>query len=65
MSANYTQVGSILSVGPVAATRMACPDMAFENQGSAILRRPLTISGLGQRFTLSNDQGTIELVRAR
>ena len=65
MSANYTQVGSILSVGPIAATRMACPDMAFENQGSAILRRPLTISGLGPRITLSNDQGTIVLVRAR
>jgi heat shock protein HslJ len=65
MSANYTQSGSILSVGPIAATRMACPDMAFESQGSRILQRPVTISGLGQRITLSNDGGTIELVRAR
>jgi len=65
MSGNYTQAGSILSVGAIAATRMACPDMAFENQGSSILARPLTISGLGQRITLSNDRGTIELVQAR
>lgn len=65
MSASYTQVGSILSVGPIAATRMACPDMAFENQGASILRQPLTISGIGARITLSNDRGAIELVRAR
>ena len=65
MSAGYTQAGSILSVGALAATRMACPDMAFENQGSQILRQPLTVSGLGERITLSNDRGTIELVRAR
>lgn len=65
MSARYTQVGSILSLGPVAATRMACPDMGFENQASRILRQPLTISGLGGRITLSNELGTIELVEAR
>ena len=65
MSANYTQVGSIVSIGPIAATRMACPDMAFENQGSRILQQPLTISGLGGRITLSNDRGSIELVQAR
>ena len=65
MSGNYTQAGSILSVGVLAATRMACPDMGFENQGSMILQHPLTISGIGERITLSNDRGTIELVRAR
>ena len=65
LGASYTQAGSIVSVGPVAATRMACPDMSFENQGSRILERPLTISGIGERITLSNDRGTIELVRAR
>jgi heat shock protein HslJ len=65
LSASYAQAGSILSVGAIAATRMACPDMAFENQGSRILQRPLTISGFGERLTLSNDRGTIELVAAR
>jgi heat shock protein HslJ/uncharacterized membrane protein len=65
LSGNYTQARSILSVGAIAATRMACPDMAFENQGSRILGRPLTISGFGGRITLSNDRGTIELVQAR
>lgn len=65
LGGNYTQAGSILSVGAIMATRMACPDMAFENQGSIILSQPLTISGLGERITLSNDRGTIELVRAR
>ena len=65
LSGSYTQAGSILSVGAVAATRMACPDMAFENQGSRIMARPLTISGFGQRITLQNDRGTIELVQAR
>ncbi len=65
LSGNYTQVGSILSVGQIAATRMACPDMAFENQGSRILQQPLTISGIGPRITLQNDRGTIELVQAR
>lgn len=65
LGASYTQAGSILSVGAIAATRMACPDMAFENQGSSILARPLTISGFGPRITLSNDRGTIELIQAR
>jgi heat shock protein HslJ/uncharacterized membrane protein len=65
LSGNYTQVGSIVSVGPIAATRMACPDMAFENQGSRILQQALTLSGFGNRITLSNDRGRIELVRAR
>ena len=65
LSASYTQSGSILSVGAVAATRMACPDMAFENQGSRILQQPMTVSGFGNRITLSNDRGTIELVQAR
>lgn len=65
MSGSYAQAGSILSIGAIAATRMACPDMAFENQASRILGRPLTLSGFGQRITLQNERGSIELVRAR
>ncbi len=65
LGAGYSQSGNVLNVSAVMATRMACPDMSFENQGSAILMQPLTISGLGDRITLSNARGTIELVQAR
>lgn len=65
LGAGYTQSGNLLSVGAIAATRMACPDMSFENQGSQILGRPVTVSGFGDRLTLSNARGSIELVRAR
>ena len=65
LSASYTQTGSSVRFGPVAATRMACPDMSFENQGSSILGQPVTVNGFGNRITLSNNRGTIELVRAR
>ncbi|MDP9422793.1 MAG: META domain-containing protein [Pseudomonadota bacterium] len=65
LSASYTQRGNSVRFGPVAATRMACPDMTFEDQGSRILRQPVTISGFGNRITLANSQGSIELVQAR
>lgn len=64
LGAGYTQNGNTLSAGAVMATKMACPDMTFENQGSAILMSPMTISGMGNRLTLSNARGTIELVQA-
>ena len=44
---------------------MACPDMGFEGQGARILAQPVTVSGYGNRITLSNDRGSIELVQAR
>ncbi|HEU0310146.1 MAG TPA: META domain-containing protein [Sphingomicrobium sp.] len=65
MGAGYTQSGNLLTVGAIMSTRMACPDMNFENQGATILMSPLTISGLGERISLSNARGTIELVQAR
>jgi heat shock protein HslJ len=65
LGASYTQNGNLLDAGAVMATRMACPDMTFENQGSRILEQPMTISGLGDRITLSNRNGSIELVQAR
>ena len=65
LGASYTQNGNVLDAGAVMATRMACPDMTFENQGSRILEQPMTISGLGNRITLSNRNGSIELVQAR
>jgi uncharacterized membrane protein/heat shock protein HslJ len=65
LGASYRQTGNIVDAGPVMATRMACPDMTFENQGSRILEQPMTVSGIGDRITLSNRNGSIELVQAR
>ena len=64
LGARYTVAGSILSAGAVMATRMACPDMTFEREGSAILSLPMTIAGGGERMVLSNSAGSIELVRS-
>jgi len=64
LGAGYSQNGNMLDTDAVMATRMACPDMSFENLGSAILERPMTVSGVGNRLTLSNDAGTIDLIRA-
>lgn len=64
LGAGYTQAGNVVDAGAVMATRMACPDMSFENQGSAILTDPMTISGVGNQLTLSNRAGSIDLVRA-
>jgi uncharacterized membrane protein/heat shock protein HslJ len=65
LGAGYTQNGSELSVGAIMATRMACPDMSFETQASAILAQRLTVGGFGNRLTLTSRAGTIELVQAR
>ena len=65
LSATYTQTGNSIRFGPVAATRMACPDMTFEGQGSRILGQAVTVSGYGGRITLTNSRGSIELVQAR
>ena len=64
LGAGYTQNGNVVNSGAVMATRMACPDMTFENQGSAILEAPMTVSGIGNHLTLSNRAGSIDLVRA-
>ena len=64
LGAGYVQNGSVVNAGAVMATRMACPDMSFENQGSAVLAKPMSISGFGNHLTLSNSAGSIDLVRA-
>jgi heat shock protein HslJ len=65
MSGTYTEDGNRLSIGPMAATQMACPEpaMSLENQGGAILGQPVTISASGDRMTLSNSAGRIDLRR--
>jgi heat shock protein HslJ len=65
MGADYTQTANVLDLGPVMATRMACPDMSFETQGGAVLNHPMSMSWSGgDRLTLSNAAGRIELVRS-
>jgi heat shock protein HslJ len=64
LGAGYSVTGNVLNAGAVMATRMACPDMSFETQGSAILAQPMNIAGSGDRLVLSNRAGSIELVRA-
>ena len=65
MGAEYTHTGDVLDLGPVMATRMACPDMSFENQGGAILNQPMTMTwNGGDSVTLSNNAGRIELTRS-
>jgi heat shock protein HslJ len=64
LGASYSQQGATLTTGPIMATRMACPDMSFESQGSKVLSRPMTVSGFGNHLTLTNSNGTIDLVRA-
>jgi heat shock protein HslJ len=65
LGAGYSQTGNMLKVGAIMATRMACPDMSFETQGSAILMQPVTISGYGNQLTLTSRSGTIELIQAQ
>ena len=64
LGAGYDLNGNVLNAGAVMATRMACPDMSFETQGSAILALPMNIAGSGNRMVLSNRAGSIDLVRA-
>jgi heat shock protein HslJ/uncharacterized membrane protein len=64
LGASYTQHGTTLSVGPVMATRMACPEMSFESLGSKVLAKPMTVAGFGNHLTLTNGNGSIDLVRA-
>lgn len=65
MGGNYSENGNSRTVGPMAATRMFCPDpaMSFENQGGTILSQPVTATSNGDRMTLSNANGRIELRR--
>ena len=64
LGASFSQQGATLSAGAVMATRMACPDMTFESLGSKVLAKPMTVSGFGNHLTLTNTNGSIDLVRA-
>ena len=65
LGADYRKAGDTVTTGPVVATRMVCPDMSFESQGGAILERPMRMNWQGgDRLTLTNERGSIELVRS-
>jgi len=60
----YTQTGATLDAGALATTRMACGNMGFETQGSAILDQLMTVEVIDRnRLALSSTAGTIDLVR--
>lgn len=65
IGAGYTVAGNILSASAILMTRMACTNGSFEEQGTAIMAQPMTIAESGDRLTLSNRVGAIELTRAR
>ncbi len=67
MGGNYVQTGNALRVSDLSQTLMGCPEPAasFERDGSAILNQPATMSWSGgDRLTLSNAAGRIELTRS-
>lgn len=64
ISGSYRFDGQTFNPGPVASTRMACPDMRFESDTLLILSQPAVTSwSAGDRLTLSNSAGTIVLWR--
>ncbi len=65
IAGGYGVRGSTLTAGPLTMTEMACPGNNFEAQGTRIMRQPMTLIESGDRLTLSNRVGTIELTRAR
>ena len=65
IGAGYTVSGSTLNAGAVLSTRMLCENNNLEEPALRIMARPMTIAESGDRLTLSNASGTIELTRAR
>ena len=66
MGADYRQDGNMIVPGPVVGTRMACPDMSFENDAGVVLSQPLRMMWSGNdRLRLSSGPTrTIDLVRS-
>ena len=64
MGADYVQRGNIIDAGPVIGTRLACPDMSYEIQASAVLEPPMVATWSGpSALRLSSPGGTIDLKR--
>ncbi|MBA3666102.1 MAG: META domain-containing protein [Sphingomonas sp.] len=65
LNGSYRVNGSTLTASALAMTKLACPSGSFEAQGVAIVGQPVTLIESGDRLTLSNRLGAIELTRAR
>ena len=64
ISGTYSQTAMTLDAGALMSTRMACPNMSFETQGSAILDQLMTVQVVGRnRLALSSSAGSIDMVR--
>ena len=64
ISGTYSQTAMTLDAGALVSTRMACPNMSFETQGSAILDQLMTVQVVGRnRLALSSSAGSIDMVR--
>lgn len=65
LGADYRQTGNLIYPGPVIGTKMACPDMSYEIQGSAVLGQTMTVRDSGpDSVTLASNAGTIALRRS-
>ena len=67
MGGRYEQSANTLVVADMAQTLMGCPEPqgTLEREGSAVMSRPMTMSWSGgDRLTLSNPAGRIELARS-
>ena len=66
VSAPFTLSGDTLTAGPAVATQMACANGDFERQALAVLAHPMQINwGNPEHVSLSNQAGSIDLVKAR
>jgi heat shock protein HslJ len=66
MGGSYRQAANVIHSWGVSQTLIGCPEPSatFERQGAAILGQPMTMSWIGgDRLTLSNAAGSIELRR--
>lgn len=65
MAGGYQLSGNTLTAGPLAITRMACPDMRDETEAARILSQPVVLRRSdGERLILSNAAGSITLRRS-
>jgi len=66
MGGGYRQDGNLLIPRPIMGTKMACPDMSFEDAAGVVLSQPLTMLWQdGDRLQLSSGpQRTIDLMRS-
>ena len=64
LGTGYAQTGNTIDAGAIVGTQMACPDMSWERQGSAILEQVMTVEWLDEnRIALVSSAGRLELAR--